>query len=64
MMGSGKTTVGRVLSKSLGYYFFDRAVMSLLNRQLVALLLLRFLRSQMKKVSGKLRYAQILPANM
>ncbi|KAH8971800.1 hypothetical protein BDL97_02G161600 [Sphagnum fallax] len=23
MMGSGKTTVGRVLSKSLGYYFFD-----------------------------------------
>jgi hypothetical protein len=24
MMGSGKTTVGRVLSKSLGYYFFDR----------------------------------------
>ncbi|CAK9222368.1 unnamed protein product [Sphagnum troendelagicum] len=25
MMGSGKTTVGRVLSKSLGYYFFDRS---------------------------------------
>jgi uridine kinase len=24
MMGSGKTTVGRVLSKSLGYYFFDK----------------------------------------
>lgn len=24
MMGSGKTTVGKILSEALGYYFFDR----------------------------------------
>jgi len=26
MMGSGKTTVGKILSEVLGYSFFDRSV--------------------------------------
>lgn len=29
MMGSGKTTVGRILSEALGYSFTDRLVISL-----------------------------------
>lgn len=38
MMGSGKTTVGKILSEVLGYSFFDRFVFLLESRQMSELL--------------------------
>lgn len=37
MMGSGKTTVGKILSRVLGYSFYDRFVTTQLHEVLLSL---------------------------
>ena len=40
MMGSGKSTVGKIMSEVLGYSFFDRFVFLLFAKEILPLVLM------------------------